>query len=154
MNTSDTVIHFCAPIAVGFVTDHLFDIVLGFLANNPFPHLIAALMCYYTLGFIFVALCVVPIVFVRCPGTLCWYHRFSSVEEADDFIKLCVFWWLVLFMCAVTMEVVVLGVYTFPFIIGTRYEHCDDPEYTSVLLVVMSAIDEMRRNGGIWRLFG
>ncbi|UKZ60611.1 uncharacterized protein TrAtP1_001883 [Trichoderma atroviride] len=144
MDTIDAVIYFSTWNVVGFVTGSFFGFLLDSFANSH--PLEVAFLYHYILSFIFIAVLFVPVVFARHPGTFSWRHRFPSTEEAFDFIKLLVFWWLVLFMLGVLLEGLALGTFALPYIAGWRQEHCDDPEYIPVSTMLIRAIDGMARD--------
>lgn len=126
------IIFFCISTATGFVIGYFFESIFDLLAHSS--PLNVVLVYHFILSFILVALYFARQAFIRRPGRLCWHHRFHSIEEAFEFIKLAVFWWLILFNFAVGMEVFAFGIYALPFILDWRQDHCDDPEYLPLLM--------------------
>ncbi|KAM0465371.1 hypothetical protein ACHAPV_001417 [Trichoderma viride] len=131
----------CISVAVALVAVCLSDPALDFLANSP-PFKVA-LVYHFLLSFVLVALFSLPQAFTRRPGTFTWDHQFRSAGEASGFIGLFLRWWIVLFNIAVFVEFLAFTVYALPFMLGWRYEHCDDPEYRPLLMWLGWAIDQM-----------
>ncbi|KAM0524793.1 hypothetical protein ACHAPE_000897 [Trichoderma viride] len=131
MDRSNAMRILCIATAMG-IAPYIFDAILDSLANaSP---LYRATVYYFLLSFILVVLVFAPQAYIRRPGTFIWDSRFRSLEEAFDYLKFALFWWLILSNLAVMFEAFVVGICEVSFRMGWRQEDPDDPDHIPLLL--------------------